>query len=76
MALIEKSEILKGLDSELLEVTEDEGLEAEIEQSNAIQEKVKLAVLELERIKTKCESPKKRVSLESVRVTITTTPSR
>ena len=40
----------------LLEVTEDEGLEAEIKQSDAIQEKIKLAVLELERIKTKCES--------------------
>ena len=65
-ALIEKSEVFKGLDSELLEVTEDEGLEP----------KIKLVVLELERIKTKCESPKKRVLLESVRVTRSTTPSR
>ena len=76
MALIEKSEILKGLDSQLLEVAEDEWLEAEIKQSDVIQEKVKLVVLELERIKTKCESPKKRVLLESVRVTRSTTPSR
>ena len=33
-------------------------------------------MLELEKIKTKCESPKKRVLLESVRVTRSTTPSR
>ena len=71
-----KSEIFKGLSSELLEATENEGLEAEIKQSDTIQEKIKLAVLELERIKTKCESPKKRVLLESVRVTRSTTPSR
>ena len=36
---------------------EDEGLEAEIEQSDDIHEKIKLAVLEVERMK--CESPKK-----------------
>ena len=51
-------------------------MEAEIKQSNTIQENIKLVVLELERIKTKCESPKKRVSLESIRVTRSTTPSR
>ena len=45
-------------------------------QSDAIQEKIKLPVLESERLKTKCESPKKRVSLESIRVTRSTTPSR
>ena len=48
MTFFEKSEILKQIDKELLEVVADEELESEIEQSDTIQEKIRLAILELE----------------------------
>ena len=50
LALSEKRELLKKLYSELLENVPDEELEEEIEQSDAVQEKIELAILELDNV--------------------------